>query len=64
MTMDKKFDNRLHQRNLDDGTLAQKDLDKHLESLPDTAANAGTVTTPQPPPLVGLNAKSDEGDAK
>lgn len=45
MSLDKamknmKFDNRLFQQNMANGTLTEEELKKHLESLPDCANNA------------------------
>ena len=60
MTMDKRFDKRLHQRNLDNGTYDEKELQKHLDSLPDLADKVATVDTAQPTPQVGLDAKTSE----
>lgn len=40
---DLKFDNRLLEQNLVNGSVKQDELKKHLENLPDSASNAGTV---------------------
>ena len=42
------LDVRVRERNLRKGVLDDKDVEKHLKELPDTAANAENVTIPQP----------------
>lgn len=42
------LDVRVRERNLRKGVLDEKDVEKHLKDLPDTAANAENVTIPQP----------------
>jgi hypothetical protein len=42
------LDVRVRERNLRKGVLDDKDVEKHLKELPDSAANAENVTTPQP----------------
>jgi hypothetical protein len=42
------LDVRVRERNLRKGVLDEKDVEKHLKELPDSAANAENVTTPQP----------------
>ncbi len=53
------LDVRVRERNLRKGVLDEKDVEKHLKELPDSAANAEAVTTPQPavgPPSSGGGA--------
>jgi hypothetical protein len=50
------LDVRVRERNLRKGVLDEKDVEKHLKELPDSAANAESVTTPQP--AVGGSAPS------
>jgi hypothetical protein len=42
------LDVRVRDRNLRKGVLDEKDVEKHLRELPDSAANAESVTIPQP----------------
>jgi len=42
------LDVRVRERNLRKGVLDDKDVEKHLKELPDSAANAESVTIPQP----------------
>ena len=42
------LDVRVRERNLRKGVLDEKDVEKYLKELPDSAANAENVTTPQP----------------
>jgi hypothetical protein len=42
------LDVRVRERNLRKGVLDDKDVEKHLKDLPDSAANAENVTIPQP----------------
>jgi hypothetical protein len=42
------LDVRVRDRNLRKGVLDDKDVEKYLKELPDSAANAENVTTPQP----------------
>ena len=42
------LDVRVRERNLRKGVLDEKDVEKHLKELPDTAANSENVTIPQP----------------
>jgi hypothetical protein len=42
------LDVRVRERNLRKGVLDEKDVEKHLKELPDSAANADNVTIPQP----------------
>lgn len=42
------LDKRVSQRYIDRGALSQKDLEKHLKSLPDLADKADKVTVEQP----------------
>ena len=42
------LDVRVRERNLRKGVLDDKDVEKYLKELPDSAANAESVTTPQP----------------
>jgi hypothetical protein len=42
------LDVRVRERNLRKGVLDEKDVEKYLKELPDSAANADNVTTPQP----------------
>jgi hypothetical protein len=42
------LDVRVRERNLRKGVLDEKDIEKHLKELPDSAANAENVTIPQP----------------
>jgi hypothetical protein len=42
------LDVRVRERNLRKGVLDEKDVEKYLKELPDSAANAESVTTPQP----------------
>ena len=42
------LDVRVRERNLRKGVLDEKDVEKYLKELPDAAANAESVTTPQP----------------
>jgi hypothetical protein len=42
------LDVRVRERNLRKGVLDEKDVEKHLKELPDSAANADSVTIPQP----------------
>ena len=42
------LDVRVRERNIRKGVLDEKDVEKYLKELPDAAANAENVTTPQP----------------
>lgn len=42
------LDIRVRNRNLRKGVLDEKEVEKYLKELPDTGANAETVTLPQP----------------
>jgi hypothetical protein len=42
------LDVRVRERNLRKGILDEKDVEKFLKELPDSAANAEAVLTPQP----------------
>jgi hypothetical protein len=42
------WDIRVRERNIKNGTLADKDLEKHASQLPDVADQSDTVTVPQP----------------
>jgi hypothetical protein len=42
------LDVRVRERNLRKGVLDEKDVEKHLKELPDSAANAENVSIPQP----------------
>jgi hypothetical protein len=42
------LDVRVRERNLRKGVLDDKDVEKYLRELPDSAANAENVTIPQP----------------
>jgi hypothetical protein len=42
------WDLRVRDRNLRNGTLTEKDVEKHLSALPDVADNAETVSLAQP----------------
>ena len=42
------LDVRVRERNLRKGVLDEKDVERYLKELPDSAANAESVTTPQP----------------
>ena len=42
------LDVRVRERNLRKGVLDEKDVEKYLKELPDSAANAENVSTPQP----------------
>jgi hypothetical protein len=42
------LDVRVRERNLRKGVLDDKDVEKYLKELPDSAANAENVTIPQP----------------
>jgi hypothetical protein len=42
------LDVRVRERNLRKGVLDEKDIDKYLKELPDSASNAENVTIPQP----------------
>jgi hypothetical protein len=42
------LDVRVRERNIRKGVLDDKDVEKYLKELPDSAANAENVTTPQP----------------
>ena len=42
------LDVRVRERNIRKGVLDEKDVEKYLKELPDAAANAESVTTPQP----------------
>jgi hypothetical protein len=50
------LDVRVRERNLRKGVLDDKDVEKYLRELPDSAANAENVTIPQP--AVGSGAPS------
>jgi hypothetical protein len=51
------LDVRVRERNLRKGVLDEKDVEKYLKELPDSAANAENVSIPQPavgaPPPAG-----------
>ena len=53
------LDIRIRQRNVKKGLVDEKEVEKHLASLPDLSAQADTVTLPQPA-LTG----SEEADEK
>jgi hypothetical protein len=42
------LDVRVRERNLRNGVLDEKDVEKYLKELPDSAQNAENVATPQP----------------
>ena len=42
------LDVRVRDRNLRKGVLDEKEVEKHLKELPDSAANTESVTIPQP----------------
>ena len=42
------LDVRVRERNIRKGVLDDKDVEKYLKELPDSAANAENVTIPQP----------------
>ncbi len=42
------LDVRVRERNIRKGVLDDKDVEKYLKELPDSAANAENVTLPQP----------------
>jgi hypothetical protein len=42
------LDVRVRERNIRKGVLDEKDIEKYLKELPDSAANAESVTLPQP----------------
>jgi len=42
------LDVRVRERNLRKGVLDEKDIEKYLRELPDSAANAENVSIPQP----------------
>jgi hypothetical protein len=42
------LDVRVRERNLRKGVLDEKEIDKYLKELPDSAANAENVVIPQP----------------
>jgi hypothetical protein len=42
------LDVRVRERNIRKGVLDDKDVEKYLKELPDSAANAENVMTPQP----------------
>jgi hypothetical protein len=42
------WDIRVRERNIKNGTLTEKDLEKHAGQLPDAADQADTVAIPQP----------------
>ncbi len=59
MSLDKamkmlKYDKRLTEWNLNHGQLSQEEMNKHLEQLPDSAANVD---------LLNINAPSDADSA-
>ena len=43
-----EWDIRVRERNLRKGTLDDKDIERHIASLPDVSDQAETVTAPQP----------------
>ncbi len=45
---DHLVDKRIQERSIRRGLLGKKDLEKHLESLPDVSNNAEVVTAPDP----------------
>lgn len=53
------LDVRVRERNLRKGVLDEKDVEKHLKELPDAAANAESVATPQPA-LAGVAPSSGQ----
>jgi hypothetical protein len=57
------LDIRVRERNLGKGVLSEKDVDKMLKELPDAAANAETVMTPQPA-LLSEGARHAENEAQ
>jgi hypothetical protein len=50
-----EWDVRVRERNLRKGTFDEKDVEKHLASLPDVADQSDAVTTAQP----ALGGRSD-----
>ena len=50
------LDVRVRERNIRKGVLDEKDVEKYLKELPDAAANAENVTTPQPAVGGGVTA--------
>ncbi|HEY8076721.1 MAG TPA: hypothetical protein VIF62_21495 [Labilithrix sp.] len=61
-------DVRVRERNLNKGTLTEKDVEKHLAGLPDLADQAESFATPQPAleqPEIEDDEEDeeDEGDA-
>lgn len=54
-----KYDVRIRERMLAKGLLSEKDLQSHLESLPDVEAEASPVAIPQPA-LAGSAAAAEE----
>jgi hypothetical protein len=56
------LDTRVRERNLKKGVLSEKDVEKMLKELPDLAANAETVSTPQPA-LAPEQSRRGEGEA-
>lgn len=55
------LDVRVRERNLRKGVLDEKDVEKYLKELPDSAANGENVTTPQP--AVGGGAPAAQAPA-
>ena len=53
------LDVRVRERNLRKGVLDEKDVEKYLKELPDAAANAESVGTPQPA-LAGVPPSSGQ----
>jgi hypothetical protein len=57
------LDIRVRERNLSKGVLSEMDVEKMLKELPDAAANAETVMTPQPA-LLSEGARHAESEAQ
>ena len=55
------LDVRVRERNLRKGILDEKDVDKYLKELPDAAANAESVATPQPALVGGAPSSGQTG---
>lgn len=54
-----EWDVRVRDRNLKKGLFTEKDLDKHLATLPDGAGHCDSVTVAQP----GIDDDEDEFDS-
>ncbi|MFA5624526.1 MAG: hypothetical protein WC966_05660 [Bradymonadales bacterium] len=59
MNQDKKYDVRLIERHLDNGTITEKELEEHMASLPDVADKAVRVEITQP--IVEMMRQSKNG---